>query len=58
MQFVQVTMLDFSSTHAASYSSFVDIIRFNLLTSDWCVWEWDRFGGGRWAALVRGKVQL
>lgn len=28
-------LLSFSPTHAASYNSFVDIVRFNLLTSDW-----------------------
>jgi hypothetical protein len=29
------TLLDFSPAHAGSYNSFVDIIRFNLLTADW-----------------------
>lgn len=32
---LQDTLLDFSPMHATSYNLFVDILRFNMLTSDW-----------------------
>jgi hypothetical protein len=32
---VEDMLLDFAPTHAASYNSFVDIVRFNLMTADW-----------------------
>eukprot|EP00887_Chlorella_sp_A99_P007154 scaffold2.g7154.t1 len=31
----KVTLLHFAKEHAASWNAFVDIVRFNLLTSDW-----------------------
>lgn len=31
----KITQLDFTATHAASYSSLIDLVRFNLITSDW-----------------------
>lgn len=31
----KITQLDFADTHAASYSSLIDLVRFNLITSDW-----------------------
>lgn len=32
-----VKLLEFSSSHANSYNSLIDLVRFNLLTSDWYV---------------------
>lgn len=31
----QATFLDFAPAHAASYNAIVDMVRFNLMTSDW-----------------------
>jgi hypothetical protein len=33
---LQVTLLDFSPEHAASYNALVEVIRRNLLLADWC----------------------
>ena len=34
-----VVLLDFAPSHAESYNYFVDMIRLNLLSSDWFDWE-------------------
>lgn len=48
---LQVTLLDFAPMHAKSYNYFVEIVRFNLITSDW--WAGVELvgivGGGDWA---------
>lgn len=33
---LQTSLLDFAPAHATSYNGFVDIVRFNLVTADWC----------------------
>jgi hypothetical protein len=32
----RVVLLDFTPTHAASYNDLVELVKRNLLTSDWC----------------------
>ena len=34
---LQVTLVPFAPMHAASWNGLVDIVRFNLITADWCV---------------------
>lgn len=48
---LQVTLLDFAPMHAKSYNYFVEIVRFNLITSDWWagVGLVGVVGGGDWA---------
>jgi len=35
LRLLQEVLLDFTPEHANSHNLFVDIVRFNLMTSDW-----------------------
>ena len=61
---MQVTRVDFAQRHAMSYNELVNLIKNNILTSDWgdedhiesilserCKWNAQMFKNVRWASL-------
>ncbi|EFJ45793.1 hypothetical protein VOLCADRAFT_93875 [Volvox carteri f. nagariensis] len=58
----KVTLLDFEPQHAKSYNELVEVVRRNLLTSDWCDEAHTESllspGQGRWSRQMMNNVWL